>query len=69
MRKMYIQDEILTDFIKQTRSEGGNNDENITRLVEEVVPTYHPSLACAGKKDDTYKKHGKNCVSYLGEIY
>ena len=33
-----------------------DNDENITRLVEEVVPTYHPSLACTGQKDETYKK-------------
>ena len=33
-----------------------DNDENITRLVEEVVPTYHPSLACSGQKDETYKK-------------
>ena len=33
MRKMYVQDEILTDFIKQTRSEGGNNDENITKSI------------------------------------
>ena len=32
-----------------------NNDGNITAMVEEIVPTYHPAKGGAGQKDATYE--------------
>ena len=42
--------------LKKLMDAAHNNDENITALVEELVPTYHPAQGGAGKKDATYEK-------------
>ena len=42
--------------LKKLMDAAHNNDENITKLVEEMVPTYHPAQGGAGKKDATYEK-------------
>ena len=39
-----------------------DNQESIAALVAQMVPTYRPDLACADKKDETYKKLWKEPV-------
>ena len=48
-------DEFLLQ-LKKLMDAAHNNDENITAMVEEMVPTYHPAQGGAGKKDATYEK-------------
>ena len=48
--------------LKKLMEAAYDNDEAITAIVEQMVPTYHPDLACADKKDETYKKLWKEPV-------
>ena len=54
-------DEFLVQ-LKKLMDAAHNNDENITALVEEMVPTYHPAQGGAGKKDATYEKLCREAV-------
>ena len=48
--------------LKKLMDAAHNNDEHITKLVEEIVPTYHPAQGGAGKKDATYEKLCREAV-------
>ena len=48
--------EVFLVQLKKLMDAAHNNDENITAMVEEMVPTYHPAQGGAGKKDATYEK-------------
>ena len=52
--------------LKKLMDAAHNNDENITQLVAEIVPTYHPAPKGASAKDETYEKLSKEMAGALG---